>query len=270
MRAVPLIALASVKSSPGVTTAALALASGGAGTRRLLVEADPSGGDLGLWLGLPAAAGLAGLAAAARHRHDTGLAWRHARELAGGAPDHRPGRSGAGRRVRGRADHGEPPAGTGAPRSRCWPTAGGFTRGPRPWRWPPPRRSRCWWPGPASVSWRTWSRGSASWNRPGCGSPSCWWTVDGGLPASRPTRSARSPAPRRPRAGDLAGRSAGGGAAVPPHRRPGPGRRLPLLREAAAAAAALQAALGHPAAAPGLAAGPHDHHEREVSASDRG
>ena len=85
MRAVPLIALASVKSSPGVTTAALALASAWqTAGRRLLVEADPSGGDLGLWLGLPAAAGLAGLAAAARHGHDGDLAWRHARELAAG------------------------------------------------------------------------------------------------------------------------------------------------------------------------------------------
>jgi Mrp family chromosome partitioning ATPase len=82
---VPLIALASVKASPGVTTTALALAAAwkSAG-RRLLVEADPSGGDLGPWLGLPADAGLAGLAAAARHGHDEGAAWRHARELAGG------------------------------------------------------------------------------------------------------------------------------------------------------------------------------------------
>jgi hypothetical protein len=81
----PLIALASVKSSPGVTTAALALASmWNSAERRLLVEADPSGGDLGLWLGLPAGAGLAGLAAAARHGHDAGLPWRHARALAGG------------------------------------------------------------------------------------------------------------------------------------------------------------------------------------------
>ena len=80
----PLIALASVKSSPGVTTAALALASAWKAERRLLVEADPSGGDLGLWLGLPAAAGLAGLAAAARHGHEAGLPWRYARELAGG------------------------------------------------------------------------------------------------------------------------------------------------------------------------------------------
>src|SRR6516162_3108408 len=82
----PLIALASVKSSPGVTTTALALASAWKNAeRRLLAETDPSGGDLGLWLGLPANAGLAGLAAAARHGHDAGLPWRHARELAGGA-----------------------------------------------------------------------------------------------------------------------------------------------------------------------------------------
>lgn len=80
-----LIALASVKSSPGATTAALALAAAWRNApRRLLVEADPSGGDLGLRLGLPATAGLAGLAAAARHRHDPGLPWQHARELAGG------------------------------------------------------------------------------------------------------------------------------------------------------------------------------------------
>lgn len=81
----PLIALASVKASPGVTTTALALAATWkSAERRLLVEADPSGGDLGLWLGLPAAAGLAGLAAAARRGHDGDLPWRHARELTGG------------------------------------------------------------------------------------------------------------------------------------------------------------------------------------------
>jgi hypothetical protein len=80
-----LIALASVKASPGVTTTALALATAWkAAPRRLLVEADPSGGDLGLWLGLPAASGLAGLAAAARHGHEPDLPWRHARELAAG------------------------------------------------------------------------------------------------------------------------------------------------------------------------------------------
>ena len=81
----PLIALASVKASPGATTAALALASmWKTAERRLLVEADPSGGDLGLWLGLLADSGLAGLAAAARHGRESGLPWRYARELAGG------------------------------------------------------------------------------------------------------------------------------------------------------------------------------------------
>lgn len=80
-----LIALASLKASPGVTTTALALAAAWPDApRRLLVEADPSGGDLGLWLGLPADTGLAGLAAAARNRHDPGLPWQHARELPGG------------------------------------------------------------------------------------------------------------------------------------------------------------------------------------------
>ena len=80
----PLIALASLKASPGVTTTALALAATWpAAGRRLLVEADPAGGDLGLRLGLPADTGLAGLAAAARHGHEPGMAWRHARQLDG-------------------------------------------------------------------------------------------------------------------------------------------------------------------------------------------
>src|SRR6266566_1751510 len=63
----PLIALASVKGSPGVTTTCLALAAAWPGKRRLVIEADPAGGDLGPWLGLPPAPGLTGLAAAARH-----------------------------------------------------------------------------------------------------------------------------------------------------------------------------------------------------------
>jgi hypothetical protein len=93
----PLIALASVKSSPGVTTTALALASmWKTAPRRQLVEADPGGGDLGLWLGLPADSGLAGLAAAARHGHEAGLAWPGVAARAGAgrrdAPDRRAGR----------------------------------------------------------------------------------------------------------------------------------------------------------------------------------
>jgi MinD-like ATPase involved in chromosome partitioning or flagellar assembly len=81
----PLIALASIKGSPGVTTTCLALATAWPGReRRLLIEADPAGGDLCPWLGLPAAPGLTSLAAAARHDHGRGLAWQHSRELPGG------------------------------------------------------------------------------------------------------------------------------------------------------------------------------------------
>jgi MinD-like ATPase involved in chromosome partitioning or flagellar assembly len=79
-----LIALASVKASPGVTTTALALAAAWPAQRKLLIEADPAGGDLGPWLGVPPSPGLASLATAARHDHGRGLAWRHARELAAG------------------------------------------------------------------------------------------------------------------------------------------------------------------------------------------
>lgn len=80
----PLIALASVKASPGVTTTALALAAVWPAPQRLVLEADPSGGDLGAWLALPPAPGLASLAAAIRHDHQPGAAWRHAQALSSG------------------------------------------------------------------------------------------------------------------------------------------------------------------------------------------
>ena len=78
----PLIAVASVKGSPWVTTTALALAAAWPARRRLLIEADPSGGDLGAWLGLPGH-GLATLAAAGT-RAGPGAAWDHADDAAGG------------------------------------------------------------------------------------------------------------------------------------------------------------------------------------------
>jgi hypothetical protein len=80
----PLIALASLKASPGVTTTALALAAAWPAPRRLLIEADPSGGDLSLWLGLPPDPGLTGLAASVRHDHGQGMTWHHAQEPAAG------------------------------------------------------------------------------------------------------------------------------------------------------------------------------------------
>jgi MinD-like ATPase involved in chromosome partitioning or flagellar assembly len=81
---VPLVALSSVKASPGVTTTSLALAALWPAARRLVIEADPSGGDLGAWLGLAPAPGLASLAAAIRHDRSPGAAWRHAQALPGG------------------------------------------------------------------------------------------------------------------------------------------------------------------------------------------
>jgi len=60
------IALASVKHSPGVTTAAVALAAA-AGADAVVVEADPSGGDVAARARLALEPGLLTLAAAARH-----------------------------------------------------------------------------------------------------------------------------------------------------------------------------------------------------------
>lgn len=65
-----LVVVGSVKGSPGVTTAALALAAawpaGQAEADPLLVEADPSGGDVAGWYQLRGYPGLLGWAAAAR------------------------------------------------------------------------------------------------------------------------------------------------------------------------------------------------------------
>ena len=60
------VALASFKHSPGVTTAALALGVA-AGESSIVVEADPSGGDIAARAGLTLEPGAMTLAAAARH-----------------------------------------------------------------------------------------------------------------------------------------------------------------------------------------------------------
>lgn len=83
-----LIALCSVKGSPGVTTVALALAAhwpDAENTRRLVAEVDPSGGDVAVRLGLPPTPGLVTLAAAARRARDAAVVWEHTQTLTGGA-----------------------------------------------------------------------------------------------------------------------------------------------------------------------------------------
>lgn len=75
----------SVKGSPGVTTVALGLASVWPGRSMLLVEADPSGGDIGLWRGTGSDPGLVSLAGAARRGRPGGVdVLDHAHELGPG------------------------------------------------------------------------------------------------------------------------------------------------------------------------------------------
>jgi len=82
-----LIALASFKASPGVTTAALALAALWPGEHKVLaIEADPAGGDLAARFGLDPVPGLVSLSAAARRDHRAEVAFEHAQHLPGGLP----------------------------------------------------------------------------------------------------------------------------------------------------------------------------------------
>jgi len=82
-----LVAVVSVKGSPGVTTFSVALAARWpAPARALVVEADPSGGDLGIRFSLESTPGLVSLAAAARRSDDPVLLWQHAQALPGGLP----------------------------------------------------------------------------------------------------------------------------------------------------------------------------------------
>jgi len=86
---VPLICFASQKGSPGASAAALAVAaafSPGEGRRKLLLEADLSGGALAIRYRLPTDPGLVTLAAAARAGLTDDELWRHACELPGGLP----------------------------------------------------------------------------------------------------------------------------------------------------------------------------------------
>lgn len=80
-----MIAVASLKGSPGVTTLSLALAGCWPGpVRAILLEADPAGGDLGVRFGLPPTPGSVSLAAATRRGGPPDLLWQHAQRLPGG------------------------------------------------------------------------------------------------------------------------------------------------------------------------------------------
>lgn len=85
-----LICFASQKGSPGATAAALAVTASlkmANGRRKVLLEADTTGGTLAIRYRLPVEPGLLTLAAAVRGGLDNseGL-WRHAQELPGGLP----------------------------------------------------------------------------------------------------------------------------------------------------------------------------------------
>jgi hypothetical protein len=80
-----LYTVCSTKGSPGATVLSLALTCALVqlhGTDVALVEADPAGGDLAAFLGLPTDPGMASLAAASRHQS----AWPDARAHAQGLP----------------------------------------------------------------------------------------------------------------------------------------------------------------------------------------
>jgi len=268
----PLIALASVKSSPGATTTALALAAAWKAERRLLVEADPGGGDLGLWLGLPADSGLAGLAAAARHGHEEGLAWRHARELAGGthlvtAPA---GAEQAAACVAALSAAGLPQelaAGAEPVLADCGrlypgsPALAVAAAAALTLLVVRPRVSEL-----AHLEPRIRGLEQAGLRL------SVVLAADDRRPPSEPSYPAeeiagvlgvpvQGPLPADRRAVEQLCRRAGD---------PGPARRLPLLREAAAAARALETAVGRPAAEPDLPGGPKDLDQTEAVAGDRG
>ena len=269
----PLIALASLKSSPGVTTTALALASmWKTAERRLLVEADPGGGDLGLWLGLSADSGLAGLAAAARHGHEAGLAWRHARELAGGT-----------HLVAAPAGAEQAAACVAALCAAKLPQE--LAAGDEP------VLADCGrlYPGSPALAVAAAAAFTLLVVRPRvselahlepriCGLEQAGLrlaivlTADDRRPPAEPSYPAeeiarvlgvpvQGPLPADPRGVEQLCRRAGD---------PGPARRLSLLREAAAATRALDAALGHPPAAPDLPGGPQDLDETEAVVGDRG
>lgn len=86
-RDMAMICFASQKGAPGTTLSTLAIAAAwpsSAGRRKLVVEADPSGGLLALRYGLGLEPGLVTLAVAVRTGLEDPAMWEHAQELPGG------------------------------------------------------------------------------------------------------------------------------------------------------------------------------------------
>lgn len=83
-----LIAVCSIKGSPGVTTLSVALAAVWPDRQAecMVVEVDPAGGDIGTWFDLPLTPGLVSIAARSRLDDDPELVWRHVQRLPGGLP----------------------------------------------------------------------------------------------------------------------------------------------------------------------------------------
>jgi hypothetical protein len=82
-----LVAVCSLKGSPGVTTFCVALAAHWPTQDRcLLLECDPSGGDLATRFSLVSSPGLVSLAAATRRGSEPDMLWLHTQELPGGLP----------------------------------------------------------------------------------------------------------------------------------------------------------------------------------------
>jgi len=80
-----LVALCSLKGSPGATTAALALAARWPLEQTpVVVECDPAGGDVAARFRLPSAPGLVSLAAAARKSAEASVLWQHIQRLPAG------------------------------------------------------------------------------------------------------------------------------------------------------------------------------------------
>jgi MinD-like ATPase involved in chromosome partitioning or flagellar assembly len=83
------VVFGSAKGAPGVTTLALAVSAcwpREEGVRPVVVEADPAGGDVGPWLGVPDAPGLMGLGAAVRRSAAPGVLEESVRLVPDGVP----------------------------------------------------------------------------------------------------------------------------------------------------------------------------------------